>query len=364
MLTIGVAGFLLGRSGSGTVAPSERAALSRKPSVVATGALAKAPADHVADEPKVTVTVAADADLYDGESARATGPDRAADPPRPDEVPSRDDAVSPAETVPEADPARSDDAAPAVAIEPSASPPRAQATDSGPEAACDRPPPPPLPAPGSPVAPDFWQAFRTPLPLAPVCDPPGRKRVGLQAGHWRVEEAPRELSRLEHGATGGGRAEWEVNVELARGTAELLRGAGVDVDILPATVPISYRAHAFLSIHADGDPTGSVRGYKLARSTISATPDADDRLVRTLYDLYGEATGLPRDDAHVSRRMTGYYAVNSRRYCHAIAPGVPSAILETGFLTNAADRQLLLGRPDTAARGIARGLLRYLNLPE
>jgi N-acetylmuramoyl-L-alanine amidase len=231
------------------------------------------------------------------------------------------------------------------------------------ESACDRPAPPPLPQPGSPEAADFWQAFRAPLAPAPVWNPPGPKRVGLQAGHWRVEEVPAELGRLGHGASGGGRSEWEVNLDIARRAAEILRRAGAEVDVLPATLPPTYRAHVFLSIHADGDQQGTLRGYKLARAAFSATPEADDRLVATLYQSYGEATGLPRDDLHISRRMTAYYAFNSRRYCHAIAPGVPGAILEGGFLTNQADRQLLLGNPDAAARGIATGLLRYLGLP-
>jgi N-acetylmuramoyl-L-alanine amidase len=58
--------------------------------------------------------------------------------------------------------------------------------------------------------------------------------------------------------------------------------------------------------------------------------------------------------------MRYYYAFNSRRYCHAVAPGVPQAIVEAGFLTNAADRGILLGNPDAAARGLADGILRFL----
>jgi hypothetical protein len=219
-----------------------------------------------------------------------------------------------------------------------------------------------LPPRGAPWAQEFWAAFRAPLPPAPVWNPPGSKRVGLQAGHWLTEQVPRELRGLGPGTSGGGKAEWEVNLDVAERAAALLRAAGVVVDILPTTVPPRYRAHVFLSIHADGDPTGTLRGYKLARAVWSATPEADDRLVATLYESYGRATGLPRDDEHVSRRMTGYYAFNSRRYCSAVAPGVPSAILEMGFLTNAVDRQVLLGAPDLAAQGIAEGLLRYLGL--
>jgi N-acetylmuramoyl-L-alanine amidase len=45
-------------------------------------------------------------------------------------------------------------------------------------------------------------------------------------------------------------------------------------------------------------------------------------------------------------------------------PGTPSAILEAGYLTSAVDRQILLNDPQASARGIAIGLLRYLDIPE
>src|SRR5688572_1610159 len=40
-------------------------------------------------------------------------------------------------------------------------------------------------------------SFRAPLPLTPVWNPPGRRRVGLQAGHWLNHMVPPELSRLQ-----------------------------------------------------------------------------------------------------------------------------------------------------------------------
>jgi hypothetical protein len=218
---------------------------------------------------------------------------------------------------------------------------------------CQEPPEPP--APGS-----FRFAFRAPLPAAPLWNPPGPKRAGLQAGHWLNEERPAELFRLQHGTSGGGRHEWEVNLEIARRAARYLEAAGVEVDILPTTIPPRYRAHVFVAIHADGDPTGQARGFKITRPGFSSIPDIDDRLVEALYTAYEVATGLPRDDANITSRMRFYYAFNSRRYCHAVAPGVPQAIVETGFLTNARDRRLLLGNPDAAARGIAEGILAFL----
>ncbi|GEM_PF-1219357 len=227
-------------------------------------------------------------------------------------------------------------------------------------APCESGPLVPLPAPGDPNAAAFWRAFRAPLPPAPRWNPPGPKRVGLQAGHWRTEEAPPELGRLQQGTSGGGKAEWQVTLDLAQRARALLEQAGVQVDLLPATVPPRYQAHAFLAIHVDGDPTGQTRGFKIARPGFSSIPAVDDQFVAALEAAYSAATGLPRDDAHISRRMLYYYAFNSRRYCHAVAPGVPQAIIETGFLTNAADRDVLLGNPDAVARGIADGVLTFL----
>jgi hypothetical protein len=230
--------------------------------------------------------------------------------------------------------------------------------------ACSRSTEPPPPVPGDPSTSSFWGRYRQPLPPAEVYNPPGPKRVGLQAGHWRVEETPAELRGLGAGASAGGKAEWEVNLDIAERTAALLRASGVEVEILPTTVPIEYKAHVFLSIHADGDETGARRGYKLGRAAWSATPEADDRLMAAIHDAYGTATRMPVDPVGASRRMTAYYAFNSRRFCHAIAPGTPSAILEAGYLTSSVDRQILLGDPDASARGIATGILRYLNIPE
>ncbi|MCC6177214.1 MAG: N-acetylmuramoyl-L-alanine amidase [Chloroflexi bacterium] len=211
--------------------------------------------------------------------------------------------------------------------------------------------------PGSGPRPSNW---REPLPPTPRHNPDGPKRVGLQAGHWLTEQVPAELRGLQHGAIGGGKMEWEVNLDIGHRTKALLEAQGVVVDILPTTVPIRYRAHLFVSIHADGDTTCRTSGFKIAHPAFSSLPSVDDRLVESLYAAYGAATGLRRDDEHITSRMRYYYAFNSRRFCHAVAPGVPQAIVETGFLTNAADRQLLIARPDVIANGIADGILRFL----
>jgi N-acetylmuramoyl-L-alanine amidase len=218
----------------------------------------------------------------------------------------------------------------------------------------------PLPAPGSGGAQGFFRSFRIPLPPAPLYDPPGPKRVGLQAGHWLVDQVPPELKGLQAGAVGGGKQEWQVNLDVAQRTASLLEANGIQADVLPSTVPEHYQANAFVAIHADGDTTGATRGFKVARPGFSSIPDIDDRFVDTINGVYGSETELPRDDVHISLRMTYYYAFNSRRYCHAVMPGVPQAIVEMGYLTNATDRQYIIGDPQKLAQGLADSIQAFL----
>ena len=111
------------------------------------------------------------------------------------------------------------------------------------------------------------------------------------------------------------------------------------------------------------DPFGSLNprhrvGDVIARAGKLGGLSAAKAKARALELL--EIVGLPRDDAHISRRMTYYYAFNARRYCHAVAPAVPQAIIEAGYLTNPLDQQTLIGDPDRAALGIARGVETFL----
>jgi N-acetylmuramoyl-L-alanine amidase len=189
--------------------------------------------------------------------------------------------------------------------------------------------------------------------------PDGPIRVALQAGHWKSAEAPDEQAGLRNNGTrGGGKAEWEVNLEIAQRTAELLQQAGYVVDILPTTIPPGYWADLFIAIHADGNPSSSASGFRAAAPRRDATGRADD-FVQLLERSYGEATGLPHYPT-VTRRMRGYYAFNSRRYEHALHPMTVGVILETGFLTSPRDRRIIVEGQDRAAKGIAEAVALFL----
>lgn len=189
---------------------------------------------------------------------------------------------------------------------------------------------------------------------------PGQRRVGIQVGHWKTDEVPDELSRLEDqtGTSWDGLSEVEVSLDIAQRVEALLSARGIAVDILPTTIPPGYLADAFLALHSDGDGVGERSGFKLAHG-VRRGPYEND-FVRILREAYATGTGLAWDD-NVGRDMTGYFGFSWSRYQHATAPHTPSAILEMGYLSNDDDRDLLTEHPDTVAQAIANGILRFLD---
>ena len=185
-------------------------------------------------------------------------------------------------------------------------------------------------------------------------------RVGLQAGHWRSSEFPDELKSLRGntGAAAGGVTEVQVNLDVTQRAAGNLRGMGVAVDVLPATVPINYRADAFVAIHADGSASSRSTGFKISTHWREWEPGT--ALVAALRSDYGAASGLVWDGARITSGMRGYYAFSSGRYDHAISNNTPGVILEMGYLTNPNDRRLMTAGVDRLARAVANGVMRFL----
>lgn len=209
-----------------------------------------------------------------------------------------------------------------------------------------------VPTTGAIVEPGKARLLRPARSLTP-------RRVGIQVGHWKADEAPAEFPnlRFQFGASFDGVDEVELNLDIAQRVAGLLRTRGIAVDVLPATIPPGYLADAFVSLHADGDDYREARGFKVAHGFYRG-PHEDD-LVEWLTDSYAAATGLPWDNS-VSGDMTDYYAFAWYRYEHALSPFTPAAILEMGFLSRDDDREVLLGKQGAVARGIAAGIIRFL----
>jgi len=202
-----------------------------------------------------------------------------------------------------------------------------------------------------------------PIPTPEEWVPPeGPVRIALQAGHWKANEAPAELAGIrDNGTRWQSKPEWEVNLEIAQRAGALLEEVGYQVDVLPAVVPPGYRAHLFVSIHADGSSDAQAAGYRVSAPRRDATGRAGG-FVTLLEESYGKETGLRRLP-DVTRRMSSYYAFNFRRYQHALHPMTIGVILETGYLTSAGDRRVILDDPDRAARGIVEAIKAFPETP-
>lgn len=191
--------------------------------------------------------------------------------------------------------------------------------------------------------------------------PDGLLRVGLQVGHWKSNELPEELMALRNntGAYGDGKNEWEVNYAIAQKTAEYLKAAGIEVDILPATVPAKYWADAFVAIHADGSTDSTKTGFKIAAPRRDYTGKTA-KIIEIMREEYGKVTGLSWEQEGITRNMLGYYAFSWWRFEHAVHPMTPSIILETGFLTTPTDAYIISRTPEVPARAITDSLIKFL----
>jgi N-acetylmuramoyl-L-alanine amidase len=180
-------------------------------------------------------------------------------------------------------------------------------------------------------------------------------RIGVVAGH--SGPAP-DSGYVDPGATcEDGLTELEVNQNIANLVVRSLQAAGYNAEILQEFDPrlTGYRAVALVSIHADSclAVNTEATGYKITAAIDTAVPDRSQRLVDCLADRYGHATELRYHPDSITVDMTEYHTF------YEINSDTPAAIIETGFLY--LDREFLTRHPEDAARGIAEGILCYVN---
>ena len=171
---------------------------------------------------------------------------------------------------------------------------------------------------------------------------PFRPLVGIVSGHRGYDPGA---------VCPDGLTEAEVNYRTALEVVDLLERRGVQAVLLEefdARLE-GLQADALLSLHADSCMVAGASGFKVARATDSAIPEAEDRLVACLYQEYGQYTGLPEHLSSVTDNMTNYHAFRE------IDRMTPGAIIELGFLLD--DRYLLENKPKILARGVAAGIL-------
>ena len=175
---------------------------------------------------------------------------------------------------------------------------------------------------------------------------PKKVLVGIVSGH----------SGYDSGAVcPDGLTEADINKAVSVEVIDLLHRAGIDAILLEEFDPrlSGLQADALVSIHADSCNIPGATGFKVARVTLSAIPQREDRLVSCITQEYMKETGLPLHPGSITDSMTNYHAFRE------IAPETPGAIIETGFMLD--DRYLLESRPKLIAHGISTGILCFLN---
>ena len=177
--------------------------------------------------------------------------------------------------------------------------------------------------------------------------------VGLVVGHWGHDVGaicPESL---------GGFREVDLNYNIADLTRQYLQAEGIEVDLLKEFDEHleGYQSNALISIHADTceyiPDLGT--GFKIAEAADNKRPEQAARLMACLQNRYGVETGL-RYDHRITPDMTSYHAFGE------VDPDTPAVILETGFMNQ--DRELLTKNPSLVAKGIASGIMCYLNREE
>jgi N-acetylmuramoyl-L-alanine amidase len=194
----------------------------------------------------------------------------------------------------------------------------------------------------------------TPLLLSdPMSDEP--LRIGIVIGHLGLN--PDTQIEDPGSICDDGLTELTVNQEIGERVARALDAAGLQVDVFEEfdSRLFEYQAVALVSIHADSClPINDLAtGFKVASARDTVVPDRSQRLVDCLVDRYARATGLYFHAGSITRDMTEYHTF---REVHS---QTPAAIIETGFLY--LDQDFLTSQPEVAARGIADGLLCYIN---
>ena len=180
-------------------------------------------------------------------------------------------------------------------------------------------------------------------------------RIGLVIGHSGIN--PNTGGGDPGSICEDGLTELEVNTTVGNLTARALEAAGLQVDILEEfdSRLFEYRAVALVSIHAVSciPINDYATGYKVVSALDTVVPDKSQRLVDCIIDRYHRATDLYFHAGSITRDMTEYHTFRE------IHSQTPAAIIETGFLY--LDRDFLTSQPEKAARGIADGILCYVN---
>jgi N-acetylmuramoyl-L-alanine amidase len=196
---------------------------------------------------------------------------------------------------------------------------------------------------------DKLMVLLTPQPEAVVLagTPRPSIKIGIVAGHWGNDSG----AVCENGTT-----EADVNFKIATLVQQKLAALGFEADLLQEFDPrlAGYGAAVLVSIHNDSCDyiNDQATGFKVAAAMSSRDLNLANRLAGCLRERYQRTTGLPLHNS-VTNDMTLYHAFSE------IDSHTTAGIIETGFLR--LDYDLLTGKTDLVATGVANGILCFIN---
>ncbi|MEK7673959.1 MAG: N-acetylmuramoyl-L-alanine amidase [Patescibacteria group bacterium] len=191
--------------------------------------------------------------------------------------------------------------------------------------------------------------------------PKNKAKISIQIGHLLEEELPLELINL--GKNGGAKInrvkEVEINKSVAEKVKENLKNNGYNnVEIVSALLSQDYYSDVFVAIHSNIDEK-NVSGF-LISAPYKDYSEKGDYLKNAIISEYTKSTGMKFID-YKSLNMTKYYSFNWSRFKRAINPTTPAVILEIGNLRNINDLITITIGQDKVAKGIADGIIKFLN---
>lgn len=174
------------------------------------------------------------------------------------------------------------------------------------------------------------------------------RRIGLVAGHWGYDNGS---------VCSDGLNEQELNLRVATLVKQSLATQDMQIDLMQEFDPLltNYNGMAVVSIHAGsctyiGDDAA---GFKIAPALGTRNFDAANDLMACITSQYSNITGLENLYNQTTPDMTNLHTFNE------IDAQTPAVVIETGSMN--LDRQLLTGKPELIAKGIASGILCYIN---
>ena len=185
----------------------------------------------------------------------------------------------------------------------------------------------------------------------PTLLPNDQSRIGLVAGHWGYDSGHTCGSELNN------IREIDVNLRVATMVRDYLTEQGYQVDLLQEFSPElrDYTGLALVAIHTDTCEfvNGHATGFKVSSIGKVTYPVESANLNNCLVDRYERRTNLDYLGNTVSSDSENFYDYGK------INDYTTASIIETGYLN--LDYRLLTEKTDQVARGLADGILCYIN---